>query len=173
MPTIYCSTKLTSLIGPQNLVVDVQQNESGRLNAWNAQMFFIQSRKCILVANKATLYSFVRLNVLKKDFKDLTSFFIDSLTTQLEADGLHKEFEFNDWLDRNNRVDFCRTDNDKRVIGSINDLIYQLKVAISYNVGGLVYPTDTSAGSYVNRLIMNYNNLDTSIVRLRKAKNNI
>ncbi len=171
MPIIYCSTKLATLIGTQRLAPIVQQNESGSLNAWNAQLFTIQRRKCILVANKATLYSIVRLDVLKKDLNDLSSFFIKSLSIQLKADGLYDDYDLSFWLGSNSEVSFCRTDNDRPVLGSITDLIYQLKVAVIYKVGGPGNPTGTWAGSYVNNLIMNYIDLDTPIKRLRKTKN--
>ncbi|KAK6021937.1 addiction module toxin, Txe/YoeB family, partial [Ostertagia ostertagi] len=40
---------------------------------------------------------------------------------------------------------FAATDNDKKVIGSMNDMIYQLKVAVELRVAGLKNTTDTDA----------------------------
>jgi len=46
-----------------------------------------------------------------------------------------------------------RTDNDKRVIGTMNDIIYQLRTAIEYQVPSLRVLTDLTAGSYLNNNI--------------------
>jgi hypothetical protein len=172
MLIIYCSTKLVTLVGSSKLTQVGLEKRVDKLNAWNAQLFTVQRKKCILVTNKATLYSFIRLNVLKKDLLDLNNFFTSSLLTQLKADALYNDAELNSLEGSFTSISFSRTDNDKPVIGSINDLIYQLKVAIDYNIKGLANPTNTSAGSYLNNLIMGYINYETPIDRFRRTKNN-
>jgi len=144
---------------------------SDYLNDWNAQLFRIGRQKCILTTNKATLYSFVRLNVHKKDLANLNNFFIGSLLTQLEADELDNVTALNYWLDNFASITFCRTDNDKKVIESMNDLIHQLQVAIEHKVKYLAEPTDTLAGTYVNNMIMGLINYETPIERIKKTKN--
>ena len=135
-------------------------------------MFTLDRRKCIIVTNKSTLYSFVRLNVLKKDLADLNTFFISSLFIQLKSDKLYNIKQENYWLDNFSNLHFCRTDNDKKVIGSINDFIYQLKVAIGYNVQGLGNPTDTAAATYVNNTILGLIEYKTPIDKFRQSKGN-
>lgn len=170
MSIIYCSAKLSTLIGTR--ILDAPENFQliERLYGWNAQMFTLHKRKCIIITNKATLYSIIRLDVLKKDLSNLSDFFKDSLLKQLMADDLYDSHEF--WEPLFSNVNFYRTDNDKKVIGSINELIFQLKVAIDYNSAGLGQPTDTKAASYLNYTIMGLIRYKTPIESLKAFKNN-
>jgi len=172
MPTIFFSTKLSTLIGNARLSPVDKSQKGDPINDWNAQLFTVDRRKCVIVTNKDTLYSFVRLNVLKKDFNDLNTFFISSLFKQFKADGLYNRKEENYWLDNFSKLIFSRTDNDKKVIGSMNDLIFQLKVAIDYNSAGLANPTDTAAATYVNNIIMGLIQYSTPLEKFRATKNN-
>ena len=172
MPTIFLSTKLSTLIGNTRLSPVDKSQKGDPINDWNAQLFTVDRRKCVIVTNKETLYSFVRLNILKKDFNDLNTFFISSLFKQFKADGLYNSKEENYWLDNFSKLIFSRTDNDKKVIGSMNDLIFQLKVAIDYNSAGLANPTDTAAATYVNNIIMGLIQYSTPLEKFRATKNN-
>jgi hypothetical protein len=170
MSIIYCSTKVSALIGNSRLNESKSEQLADPLYAWNAQLFYLGRKKCIIVTNKATLYSFVRLNVLKRDLSDLSGFFTNSLLGQLEADGLYDSHEF--WRPFFSKLCLYKTDNDKRVIGSINELIFQLKVGIAYNSRGLAAPTDTTAASYLNDAIMGLIKYSTPKEVLRTRRNN-
>ena len=155
MPTIFLSTKIATLIGSSRLSLIDNSSKLDPRTAWNAQLFTHERRKCIIVTNKATLYSFVRLNILKKDLSDLSHFFLSSLFKQLKADNLYNKEEENYWLEQYLNITFARTDNDKKVIGSINDFIIQLKLGLSYPAAtNLEKPTDTSAATFVNTIPM-------------------
>ena len=120
MTAIFVSTKLSTLIGKERLSKVNKPRQSDPLVDWNAQLFTIHRRKCIIITNKTTLYSFVRLNIIKKGLGDLPQFFVSSLFDQFKTDGLYNNKEENFWLDNFSKITFLTTDNDKKVIGSMN-----------------------------------------------------
>ena len=170
MPAIFLSTKFSKLIGPDRLT-RVQRFEKRSPNDWNAHLFPVNGRKCILVTNKGTLYSFVRLNILKKDLQDLAAFFANSLTRQLIVDGFSETKIFIQWLESFSELNFRGTDNDKSVLGSMNDIIFQLKVAIQYGVPSLTNINDLTAGSYVNKFLHAPLGYQTPLEKLRQKNN--
>jgi len=172
MPTIYVSTKLATLIGKARLLPRDKVQVSDSVTDWNAQLFSLDRRKCIMITNKVTLYSLVRLDILKKDLNELPKFFINSLFDQLKADGLYNDKEENFWLDNFSNIEFSATDNDKKVIGSMNDMIYQLKVAILYKTSGLENPSNIKAGQYVNDIPMGLIQYRNPLDKMRDLKNN-
>jgi len=171
MSSIYFSARLCKLVGSDKITPDQNSHEKSP-NDWNAHLFPIYGRKCIIATNKGTLYSFVRLDIFKKDLQDLAAFFVNSLFKQLKADGLFQSKIFYEWLDSFSDLQFRRTDNDKAVIGSMNDIIYQLKVAIEFRVPSLTNLTDLSAGTYVNKLIHGSLHYKTPLERIATKKNN-
>ena len=172
MPTIYVSTKLATLIGKARLLPRDKVQVSDSVTDWNAQLFSLDRRECIMITNKVTLYSLVRLDILKKDLNELPKFFINSLFDQLKADGLYNDKEENFWLDNFSNIEFSATDNDKKVIGSMNDMIYQLKVAILYKTSGLENPSNIKAGQYVNDIPMGLIQYRNPLDKMRDLKNN-
>ena len=154
MATIFCSMKLSALIGKSRLINLQKPVAADPLNQWNAHLFTIQRKKCIIVTNKATLYSFVRFNIIKKELADLTEFFFRSFLAQLKADHLDQENNLGWWPGTFTDCKLYPTDNDRKVIGSINDFIFQLKVAVDHDINGLGNPTDTTAGTLLNNTLM-------------------
>src|ERR1051326_3773665 len=151
MATVFLSAKLLKLIGIDRL--NAPDSSDNLLQQWNAHLFPIFGRKCILVTNKLTLYSFVKLDIFKKDLIDLKAYFLTSLIRQLIADGFADKEIFYSWRSSFADLNIQRTDNDKRVIGTMNDSIYQLRIAIEYKVPPLRVLTDLTAGSYLNNNI--------------------
>jgi hypothetical protein len=172
MPTIFLSTKLAAIVGNDRLLPVDKLQKADFINDWNAQLFIVDRRKCVIFTNKETLYSFVRLNIVKKDLVDLNAFFISSLFNQLKSDGLYNKKEEDFWLDNFKKLTFYRTDNDKKIIGSMNDFIYQLKVGIEHKVGLLRNPTDIGAGHYVNDIPMGLLKFRNPLDMFRDIKNN-
>jgi hypothetical protein len=127
MAIVYCSQKLSKVLG-----ISKKQDSTRELtdisNSWNAQLFYLSKRKCIIFMNKLTLYSFIVLDFVKKDTQFFSKFFIEHYLQQLQSDNLldskyeeiiHKEYE-SIWL--------LPTDNDKKIIGSLNDCVYRIGV---------------------------------------------
>ncbi len=124
------------------------------------------------MTNKATLYSAVRLDILKRDLSDVKNFFIDALLKQLKSDQLYSN-KVEGFLANNlEKLIITTTDNDKKVIGSMNDMIYQLKVGIQHRVPDLMNPTDTNAAKYVNDIPMSLIQFKTPLKKMRDLQNN-
>lgn len=126
MATIYCSTKLSTLLG---LPKTPKQPPTAAADphSWNAQLFYLNKRKCLLFTHKQTLYSFLALDIVKKDLGDFDKFFRQGLTDQLLADQLITE-KAKIMLEQDyGSIILNPTDNDKKVIGSMNDCIFRVR----------------------------------------------
>lgn len=120
MPTVFCSIKLSKLIGVKNRIPSVSMEN------WNAHLFTLQRRKCLVFVHKETFYSFVIFDVLKKDLSDFQQIFTGNFIKQLEndhllSDGL-KNFITNDFQN----FELSTTDGDKSTIGFLNDCVSRL-----------------------------------------------
>jgi len=78
--------------------------------------------------NKSSLYSVVILDILKKDLDDISTFFIENLIRQLKTDNLLTE-KYESFIAKSYKIITLKTtDNDKRIIGSINDCVYRIGI---------------------------------------------
>lgn len=148
MATIFFSAKLLKLVGPEK--INTEELSFDQATAWNAHLFPVNGRKCIIVTHKTTLYTFVKLDVLKKEMTDLKSFFTTAMFRQLIADQLTDTLFFRLCQESIDNLNFRKTDNDKSVIGVMNDQVYQLQTAIEHNLPALKIINDVTAGTYLN-----------------------
>ncbi len=121
MITIFCSLKLSKLIN-----IQVRQ-ESISLNNWNGDLFSIDGRKCIVFVHKETLYSFVLLNILKKDLSDFGNVFLNGFIQQLEKDNILTELLKERIVAEYADLQISTTDGDKSTIGFMNDCISRFR----------------------------------------------
>lgn len=135
--TIYCSKKLETFLG--KITRTIEQAESSIIRDWNGHLFTIDRNRCLIFMNNRTCYSMVMSNVLKKDVKDFSQVFKERLIRQLYYDlkinerqeiKLRKEFE---------RIVINKSNNDKKIIGTINHHVENLKYN---NYGGGVMNWD-------------------------------
>jgi len=157
MATVFFSNKLATLLNiPKSRLTAIPTEDNFSL--WNAQLFSVDKRKCLIVTNKKTLYSFVALDILKKDIEDFKTFFIDRLFRQLQHDNLLTT-ELKTLIEKDfQAVNLLTTDNDKKTIGSMNDYIYHTKDFIyrkshishvdSYSIAGLLNDIPMGALKY-------------------------
>lgn len=123
MLPIYCSHKLAKFLGVKN------KNESTTSThwAWNAHLFSLDGRKCLIFVEKESLYTVASFDVLKKDLKDFQAFFVNHFLAQLTADKILtdsiKDLIINDFKE----INLFITNNDKPIIGYINDCVARLK----------------------------------------------
>ena len=82
MPIIFCSTKLSKIIGLKT------RQPSICLDNWNGHIFYLEGRKCLVFVHKETFYSFVIFDILKKHLNNFKKVFIDNLLNQLDKDQL-------------------------------------------------------------------------------------
>jgi hypothetical protein len=127
--TIYCSNKLEKFLGQITPTIP----EPSILGDWNGHLFTIDRKKCLIFMNNKTCYSVVMTNVLKKDIRDFGQIFKERLIRQLDHDlniNEKQEIKFRKEL---GDIVLCKSNNDKKIIGTINHHVENLKY---YNYGG-------------------------------------
>jgi hypothetical protein len=154
MITIYCSQKLTTLLGlPKNHSESLSTETD--LHDWNAILFYLNKRKCLLFMQKKTLYAFLALDIVKKDLIDFSRFFRQHLTDQLLADQLINPHAKNLLDSICDPISLMSTDNDRRIIGSMNDCIFRIRFYDS-GKGDTLALSPTYIGHQLNRTPMKY-----------------
>lgn len=126
MATIYCSAKLSTLLGLPKQSKD-HSNAAVDPHGWNVLLFYLNKRKCLLFMHKPTLYAFLALDIVKKDLADFPGFFRQGLTDQLQADQLITGRTKAMLEQEYGSVILKTTDNDKKIIGSMNDCVFRIK----------------------------------------------
>ena len=120
MPTVFCSTKLSKLIGLKTRLPSLS------LDNWNGHLFTLQGRKCIAFVHKETFYSFVLFDILKNDLKDFKQIFMSHFLEQLQDDKLLTN-ELKDLIVKDfETFEISTTDGDTSTIGYLNDCITRL-----------------------------------------------
>ena len=111
---IYISKKLETMV-PEDLMQNKSLGKYNPLGKWNATVFFVSRKKCILLTNSITRYSVFIAGVRKSDFKNLSQIFINTLIEQLNVDGIPiREHAISELV---GRVALHSTDNDRPIIG--------------------------------------------------------
>ena len=112
---IYTSKKLESIV-PEALIHDEPFRKFNPLGKWNATVFFVSRKKCLLLTNSITRYSVFIAGIRKSDFKNLSEIFINTLIEQLKRDNIPSE-----GLDIRKligQVTLHKTDNNRPIIGT-------------------------------------------------------
>ncbi len=123
MATIFCSTKLSALIGNSLPAAVAAPQPIDKMNSWNGHLFLLGGKKCIVFVNKATFFTMFKLGVAKRDLADLGKFFQSCLTQQLKASELTQLPLLANWVEPAAEHQFFRTDNDKVMVGTINNIV--------------------------------------------------
>ena len=123
MIKIFCSTKVSTLIGIK-VKSEVNDTISGN---WNVHLFLLNRKKCLLFIHKETLFCTAVYGIVKKDYPNLNTLFVNSLVKQLYVQEILTETQEQILRDAYKDVTFFTTDNDRKVIGFLNDCIARLK----------------------------------------------
>lgn len=102
--------------------------------------------------HKQTLYTFLVLDIVKKDLYDFPKFFRQHFTDQLLADQLINPRSKALMDSAYESIVFMDTDNDKRIIGSMNDCIFRIRYYDSHKDTLTLSPT--FIGNKLNRTPM-------------------
>ena len=149
MTAIYCSNKLKQLIGSSVLDLPVNPKNS-LLGDWNGHLFSLDKRKCLAFVNNKTYYSLFFTDILKKDLVDFNDLFLSRLIQQLIFDRVTDLGIISLIKQETGNLTFFRTNNDKRTIGTMNDLIYQFKVHRDYKYDSLYEMDVVKENSLIN-----------------------
>lgn len=120
MPIIFCSTKLSKLIGVKN------RQPSISMDNWNAHLFYLEGKKCLVLVHKETFYSFVIFDVIKKQLLNIHQLFTQYFIEQLSNDKLLDKASEELIKQQFKKVELSTTDGDKSTIGFINDCVSRL-----------------------------------------------
>jgi hypothetical protein len=162
MAILRCTKKLLDEL--QAKPVDVPESV-GRLSNWHVNLLRLDRRKCVLFTNNATLYSFLVPGMKKAQFKSFEEVFNQQLFKSLVAEGLPQN-QIEKVLDDCREIAIAKT-NNRSVLGSMNDLAFQLKVRIEA-AGGLGNIDLTELNHDINRIPMSAIEEFYSIDELRK-----
>jgi hypothetical protein len=103
-------------------------------DSWHANLLRIDRRKCVLFTHDATLYSVFVPGLRKPDFAQLDQVFGQRVFKALLWEGFPQP-SIERMLDACRAVRFTRT-NNRSVLGSMNDLRFQIEVEVAH-AGGL------------------------------------
>ena len=131
MTKIYCTHRLQKFIGKgvQDLPIDLIDSKYGD---WNGNLFFINKRKYIVLTNNLTNYSIFLPNILKKDMKEFNNLVERRIMEQLIHDKIINH-NYNEFISEFiGQLTFHKTNNDRRITGVMNDIIYNFKANCLY-----------------------------------------
>lgn len=136
MTRVYCTKKLKDFIGNIDETLPDDYIDI-KLSDWNAHLFFTDKRKCIVFINNLTYYSVFIADIVKKDLKNIDEIFGKRLKEQLLHDRVVDNFENAKFLTDGSKISFIKTNNNKKIIGRINDFIYIFKAHCFFKYGHL------------------------------------
>ncbi len=125
MPNIFCTRKLEKLLGKGLIAPEPTTNEL--LGNWNANLFPLAGRKCLIAMNDLSYYCLIFLDILKKDLLNLHELFYQRLIEQLHYDQINFSVACSAQLLNYSEPKFLRTNNNRKVLGTMNDFVYQIE----------------------------------------------
>ena len=162
MATLRCTKKLLAELGIKSLD-DTESSDD--IGGWHANLLRIDRRKCILFTHDKSLYSFFVPGLTKPHFQKFNEVFRQNLFRNLVAENLPQEY-IEIFLEDIREIKICKP-NNRSVLGSMNDLTFQLKYQIA-DGGGLVNADIRKLNHDLNRIPMSAINEIYSIRELKK-----
>ena len=167
MAILRCTQKLLSEL---KLKPSDSKELPSDLSSWHANLLRIDRRKCVLFTHDTTLYSFFVSGLKKPDFENIREVFRQNFFKSLIAEDIpQKQIEI--FLEANREIRISKT-NNRSVLGSMNDLAFQLKYRIAA-MGGLVNVGLAELNIELNRIPMSAIKEIYSIDELRKLLNKL
>jgi len=120
---IHISKKLEKLISKH---IEIQESDSNIfLWKWNANIFYVDRKKCWLITNSETKFSIIIPDLKSSDIKNFTEIFTENFYSQLIYEGILIDFKkLKCWI---GNVKILPTDNDRKTIGTQNFILESLK----------------------------------------------
>ena len=167
MAILRCTIKLLTELKTKPLEGAISSNEVG---SWHANLLRIDRKKCILFTNDVTLYSFFVPGLKKPQFENVREVFGQNLFKNLLWENFPQN-QIETVLDEHREIIIAKT-NNRSVLGSMNDLAFQLKYRIGA-MGGLVNIDLTELNHELNRIPMSAIKEIYSIDELKKLLNKL
>ncbi len=119
---IHTSKKLEKLV--KKLIQTDLSGQCGILGKWNANVFYVDRKKCWIISNAKTQYLVILTDIKTADLKNIEEIFKNAFYGQLVYDGIITDFE--NVSAKIGRLDFLPTDNDRKTNGFQNHHLRQL-----------------------------------------------
>ena len=162
MAIIRCTAKLLKELGANQLT---RSGQSLSLWDWHANLLRIERKKWVLFTNDQTLYSFFVRFVKRPLPPDFVKMFRLGLFKSLMGEGFAEPLVDRALRDHRNIVIAKAT--SRSVLGSMNDLAFQLKCLIEA-MGGLAHADLSEVNREMNRIPMSAIKYHASIDELRR-----
>ena len=152
MQLLRCTKKLQKEIRLKKEEIQIEDGHSSCLGSWHANLFFIDRHRCILFTSDKTLFNFVVLDIPKAELQALAAVFKYHLGCVLGDDEDITEDVRQKILSEYTEIGYANT-NNRRVLGSMNELIFQYEHGIITN-GGVHSAVVPSLIKQLNRIPM-------------------
>ena len=162
MAVLRCTKKLLNEL---KIKSPEETNYSGALGSWHANLLRIDRRKCVLFTHDGTLFSFLVPGLKRPQFQNFRVVFGQNLFKNLRLESLPQN-QIETILEEHLDILISKT-NNRSVLGSMNDLAFQLRYKISAD-GGLAHVNFAELNHYLNRIHMGAIEETYSIDELRK-----
>ena len=148
MQLIRCTQKLLKelRVKPSDIEPD-----RGSIGGWHANLLRFERRKCVLFTNDKTLYSIFVPALKRPDFEHFEEVFRQNFFRRLRIEGFTQS-QIEKVLVEYNQVGFAKT-NNRSVLGSMNDLSFQIEFLIG-RFGGLANLDLDALNHEINRVPM-------------------
>jgi len=165
MQLIRCTQKLLKELRVKPSEVEP---EFGYIGDWHASLLRVERRKCVLFTNNDTLYSIFVFGLKRAEFDHLDEVFRQSLFRRLRIEGF-SQIQIENALEEYQTIHFAKT-NNRSVLGSMNDLAFQMEGHI-ISAGGIGNLSIDALNDLLNRIPMGNLNYRYSIEALKDKLN--
>ncbi len=162
MGIIRCTAKLLTQLKtkPTN-----GPSQSSNWCDWHANLLWVDRKKCVLFTNNQSLYSFFLPSIKKSILENFEEVFRLGLFKSLMAEGF-AEPQVEYVLRQHQHILIAKT-NSRSILGSMNDLAFQIKSMI-YAAGGLANADLPEINRQLNRIPMSAIKYKVSIDELKR-----
>ena len=124
MAIIYCTKKFETVVGKSRIV---KSDKFSPLGNWNANVFMVSKKNCVIVMNDVSYYSVILIDFKKSDLLNFHEVFAERFFKQLENDEISFPSEFTDKIKKELQPVFLTTNNNRKVLGAIQDATLDMK----------------------------------------------
>jgi hypothetical protein len=148
MQLIRCTQKLLKEL---RVKPTESEPEFGTIGDWHANLLRFEGRKCVLFTNSTTRYSIIIPGLKRPNLDRLDEIFRQSLFKRLRIEGFSQS-QIEKILVEYQTLNYAKT-NNRSVLGSMNDLAFQIEAYIETS-GGLSYLDFDVVNDKLNRIPM-------------------
>lgn len=123
MINVFCTRKAETFLKVKK---KSEFDDSAKLK-WQCHLLPIAGKKSLFFIDKETMYKVLLTDVKKKDLENINQIFYEEFLKQLTDDGFLIENIPIEIIEQYKTLTFFETDNDRKIMGYLNDAIHNLK----------------------------------------------